>query len=223
LNFNSGLDWDESYNKESDVTKMLYKSGEMGLYATTKKLKEQPGNKFDYSSGSGNILSMIIRQSIDKKEYHNFPYRNLYDKLGMFSLVMETDAGGTFVSSSYSMASARDWARFGLFYMNNGYWNNEQILPDGWIKYTTTPASGTNYGEYGAQFWLNAGARGNSSIRLFPDAPTDMFWAEGFQGQRLFIIPSRKIVVVRLSLTLGNPLDDDLFLKHVLESLPDKD
>jgi CubicO group peptidase (beta-lactamase class C family) len=220
LGFNSGLEWNEAYNGETDVTRMLYNSGSMGEYASKNKMTVRPGTEFHYSSGSANILSMIIRNSIADSEYYNFPYHYIYDKLGMFSLVLEPDANGTFVSSSYSIATARDWARFGLFFMNDGYWNKEQILPEGWVKYTTTPVPGANYGEYGAQFWLNRGAPGNPSFRLYPGAPPDMFWAEGFQGQRLFIIPSREIVVVRLSLTLDSPLNDDIFLKHILDILP---
>ena len=138
----------------------------------------------------------------------------------MYSLVLEPDAGGTFVGSSYAYATARDWARFGLLYLNDGVWKGERILPEGWVDYSRTRAQAAPMGEYGAQFWLNLGAPDDPSKRIYPDAPTDLYWADGFEGQNVFIIPSRELVIVKLSQSTGNALDDNWLLKRLLEILP---
>ena len=133
----------------------------------------------------------------------------------MYSAIMEPDPSGTFVGSSYCFASARDWARFGLLYLNDGVWNGERILPEGWVKYTTTPATGARRREYGAQFWLNAG----DSLKTYPDVPGDCFFADGFAGQNVWIIPSKKLVVVRLACQQGNKLDENRFLAEIIKCL----
>ena len=114
---------------------------------------------------------------------------------------MEPDASGTFVGSSYSFATARDWARFGLLYLNDGVWNGEVILPAGWVTYSTTPAPAADLGKYGAQWWLNAGDPQNQQLRKYPDLPPDTYWADGFEEQYVMVIPSKKLVVVRLGVS----------------------
>jgi len=217
----SGLNWEENYAGPSDATKMLFKKREAGIYASHAPLKDEPGKNFYYSSGTTNILSWIVRNTTGDAAYHSFPYKNLFYKIGMNSMVMEPDAGGTFVGSSYAFATARDWARFGLLYLNDGMWGSVRLLPEGWVEYTTTPAIGAERGEYGAQFWLNAGASGNPENRIYPDVPTDLFWADGYEGQNVFIIPSKNLVVVKLSQSNGNYLDDNKFLSEIINALPD--
>jgi CubicO group peptidase (beta-lactamase class C family) len=220
LHANSGLKWEEKYNKESNATIMLYKEKDMAKYAMKSKLKNKSGTEFYYSSGTTNILSFIIRNTLGDTAYHRFSYAELFHKIGMYSAVLEPDGSGTFVGSSYCFASPRDWARFGLLYLNDGVWNGQRILPEGWVKYTTTPATSAKIGQYGAQFWLNAGSPGNPSSRKYPDVPTDCFWADGFEGQNLWIIPSKKLVVVRLSMEKGNKLDENKFLADIIKALP---
>jgi CubicO group peptidase (beta-lactamase class C family) len=216
LHANSGLEWVEDYGNPSGATIMLYENKDMGRYAAQSKQKFKVGEKFLYSSGTTNILSRIIREKVGKENYHNFPYEKLFYKIGMLHATFETDAGGTFVGSSYILATARDWARFGLLYLNDGVWNGERIFPEGWVKYSTTPATGAPLGEYGAQMRVNAGAAGNPEKRMFPDVPTDAFWANGFEGQSVFVVPSEKLVVVKLSLTHGSDLDENKFLSEVI-------
>jgi CubicO group peptidase (beta-lactamase class C family) len=119
----------------------------------------------------------------------------------MYLSVIEQDASGTFVYSSFSFASARDWARFGLLFLNDGVWNGERILPEGWVKYTTTPAPAAELGRYGAHWWLNAGDRKNTELRMFPDLPNDAYWADGFEEQTVMVIPSKKLIIVRLGVS----------------------
>lgn len=214
----SGLDFWEEYAKPADANRMLGEKADMGGFAASKKLRYGPGTKFYYSSGNSNIISKIIREKLDPKTYYNFPYTALFRKCGMYSMLLEPDASGTFVGSSLSYATARDWARLGLFFMQNGIVNGERLLPDGWMKDATTPAPATGQGEYGYQLWLNAGENNNPADRMFPSAPADLYYAAGYEGQHLFMIPSRKLVIVRLGLTRGRRYDADGFLKRVLAS-----
>jgi CubicO group peptidase (beta-lactamase class C family) len=138
----------------------------------------------------------------------------------MYSLVIEPDPSGTLVGSSFAWATARDWARFGLLYLNDGYWLGQRLLPEGWVEYTTTPAKAAPRGEYGAQFWLNAGQPGNPENRTFPDAPPDMFYMSGYEDQYVFIIPSENLVVVRLGLTSDNYPDYNSVIKNIIAALP---
>jgi len=129
----------------------------------------------------------------------------------MHSAIIETDMAGNFVGSSYGWANTRDWAKFGLLYLHNGNWNGEQILDQQWVKYVSTPTNGSD-GKYGAHFWLNAGGR-------YPDAPKDLFSCNGYQGQWVFIIPSKELVIVRTGLTEDPEFDVNGFLKDILNSI----
>src|SRR5579863_3353760 len=149
LRMNSGLKWWEFYGGPSDATRMLYREKDMGEYATKSKLVHKPGEVFYYSSGTANILSSIIRRTVGDSGYYRFPYQQLFYRIGMYSAVLEPDAGGTFVGSSYCYATARDWARFGLLYLQDGDWNGQRILPEGWVGFTGKGS------EYGALWWLN--------------------------------------------------------------------
>ena len=220
MHMSSGLDWEENYAGPSGATNMLFKKKDMGVYAASVAAKHEAGKVFYYSSGTTNIISRIIHETIGDEKYYRFPSEELFNKLGMYSMVMEADAGGTFVGSSYSFATARDWARFGMLYVTDGVWQNERILPEGWVKYSSTPTTGAMLGEYGAQFWLNAGAPDNPEHRTYPDVPTDLLRASGYEGQNVFIIPSKKLVVVKLSLSQGDYLDDNKFLADIITSLP---
>jgi len=194
LQMNSGLEWEEDYTKISDVTKMLYAETDMTKSQILKPLVGNPNETWNYSSGTSNLLSGIIRGKFKThQEYLDFWYSDLFDKIGMSSMVFETDLAGNYVASSYGWATTRDWAKFGLLYYNNGNWNGEQIMSENWVKYTAEPTNSSE-GVYGAQFWLNAGGH-------MPDVPKDMYFADGFQGQRVIIIPSKDLVVVRLGVT----------------------
>ncbi len=219
MQMSGGLRWEENYNKPSDATNMLYKEKDMGAFAIQIPAEHAPNTVFYYSSGSSNILSHIIRQCIPVEEYVDFPANRLFKKTGMNSAVLEPDAGGTFVGSSYSFATARDWAKFGQLYLNDGIWNGERILPEGWVQFTTTPATTHPEGMYGALWWLNAGAPGNPAKRAYPGVPTDCFWADGYEGQNIWVIPSKKLVIVRLALEHGNLLDCNKFLRDIVRAV----
>ena len=105
---------------------------------------------------------------------------------------VSTDFDGNYIGSSYAWATTRDWAKFGLLYLYHGNWNGVQVLDPSWVDFTKKPSVGSA-GVYGGHFWLNAGGK-------FPDVPKDMFSCNGFQGQRVWIIPSKDLVIVRTGL-----------------------
>jgi len=212
MQMSSGLKWNENYFWISDVTKMLNLNGDMYEQAIQSKAETAPDKKFLYSSGTTNIVAGLQRRQFeDINDYWQFPYKELFHKIGMNSAVMEPDASGTFVGSSYCFATARDWAKFGLLYLNDGLWQGERILPEGWAKYTATPASQSE-GIYGSFFWLNSGGE-------YPDVPRDGYGAKGFQGQYTYIIPSENLVVVRLGLNgIGN-FDFNEFLSNIIATV----
>lgn len=209
LQMNSGLEWDENYNEISDATKMLFLERDMTKMQEHKPLVGVPNESWNYSSGTSNLLSGILRkQFTTHQEYLDFWYTNLIDKIGMNSMVLEADLAGNYVGSSYSWATARDWAKFGLLYLHDGNWNGTQIFSKNWVDYVTKPTNGSN-GTYGAQFWLNA-------EKQFKDVPKSMYFADGYQGQRVYILPEQDLVVVRFGLSW---FDENEFLNGVLESV----
>ena len=215
LQMSSGLAWEEDYGKISDVTKMLFAKSDMAKYAISKPAAFPPDSVWYYSSGTTNIVSEIIKRSLaSHEEYLAFPRNALFNKIGMRSIVLETDASGTFVGSSYAFATPRDWARFGLLYLQNGYWGKEQILPDGWVKFSRTPARKSG-GRYGAQFWLNRGVE----QKALPGAPSDVFYCDGYNGQRIFIIPSHRLVIVRMGVSMKGEFDFDALVASVLNAV----
>lgn len=214
LQMNSGLDWVEDYGTISNATVMLYQKDNVYDYAIQSKLATPPGNKWYYSSGTTNILSGLIRNQFDSnEEYWRFPYDSLFYPLGMRSITFEPDADGIYVGSSYSFASARDWARFGLLYQNNGYYNGKQVLPTDWTSYSTKEAQGSD-GEYGAQLWLNL------SQKTLPNCPQEVYYMDGYNGQRVFIVPSKDLVVVRLGVSKSKEeFNFDQFLSRVISTI----
>lgn len=212
LQMNSGLEWVENYNRISDVTRMLYFDEDVTKTQLEKELVSTPNNSWNYSSGTTNLLSRIARMQFKThQEYLDFWYTALIDKIGMHTMVLETDVVGNYIGSSYSWATARDWAKFGLLYLNEGNWNGEQILTPEWVKYTAEPTNTSN-GIYGAQFWLNAGG-------VYPNVSKDLYSCNGYQGQYVFIIPSKNLVVVRFGLAKEPGFNIDTFLSEIIASI----
>jgi CubicO group peptidase (beta-lactamase class C family) len=212
LHMNSGLEWVEDYNTISDVTNMLFTADDISKVQLDKPLIGTPNQHWNYSSGTTNLLSRFIRNQFKThQEYLDFWYADLIDKVGMHSMVIETDMSGNYVGSSYGWATARDWAKFGLLYLHKGNWNGEQLINESWVDYSSTPTNGSN-GAYGAHFWLNAGG-------AYPNAPRDLYSCNGYQGQHVFIIPSKDMVIVRMGLTEAPEFDFDTFLKEILSSI----
>jgi CubicO group peptidase (beta-lactamase class C family) len=209
LQMNSGLEWDENYDEISDATKMLFLERDMTKMQEEKELKSETNFSWNYSSGTSNLLSGILRnQFTTHQEYLDFWYTDFIDKIGMNSMVLETDLTGNYVASSYAWATTRDWAKFGLLYLHNGDWNGEALFTKKWVDYVTTPTPTSN-GTYGAQFWLNA-------ENQFKEVPKNMYFADGYQGQRVYVLPDQELVIVRFGLS---GFAENVFLKGVLESI----
>ena len=185
LRMSSGLEWVEAYDERpvSDVNIMLLLKPDMAAFVASKSLAAKPDTVWHYSSGTTNLIQRIIRDRLGTREaYWEFPRRELFNKIGMRSAVWETDASGTFIGSSYLYATARDYARFGLLYLNDGVWQGERILPEGWVAYSTTPTPAAPQGQYGAHFWLNGGKDSNpAGRRLSPTAGGHIF-RQGLSG-----------------------------------------
>jgi CubicO group peptidase (beta-lactamase class C family) len=212
LNMNSGLEWEEDYTKISDVTQMLFLDVDMSKSQINKPLAGKTNATWNYSSGTTNLLSGILRKQFKThQEYLDFWYSDLIDKIGMHSMLVETDMAGNYVGSSYSWATTRDWSKFGLLYLHKGNWNGEQILDESWVRFAATPTNTSN-GKYGAHFWLNAGGK-------FPDVPKDMFYCSGYQGQMVAIFPSHDLVIVRMGLKEDPEFDFNGLLSGIVGSL----
>ena len=192
LHMSSGLAFGENYiSPLSDVAVMLFGTGDSASLAADKPLVADPGTKWHYSSGTTNIISKIIRDTFGKAqgEYLDFPRRALFNRIGMKSAVVEPDASGTFVGSTFMYATARDWARFGLLYLQEGLWGRERVLPEGWTKYCTTPAPASPGKEYAAHFWLSVPREFRAADRPDPRIPGDAYHTVGYDGQFISVDP----------------------------------
>lgn len=224
LQASSGLEWSESYFLPgADFHNMFILSDDKAGYAMRRGLRHGPGEFFEYSSGTTNILSKIIRETVGDETYHRFPYEKLFLKIGMNRALIEPDASGTFVASSYGYASARDWARLGLLYLNDGVWNGERILPEGWVQYSTTPAPAAKLREYGAQMWLNLGEEAHPGNVKYPGLPGEAVLFEGFERNFVVLVPSKQLIVVRLGVTHGGNFNIADLVTRIMDGLPDAD
>lgn len=191
MQMQSGLQWNENYGNRSDVNLMLHRETDMGLFALNKPLENAPGTVWYYSSGSTNIVMRYLRGLFrTDEEFLLYIRERLFAPLGITNPHFEPDMSGTPVGSSYLYVTARDFARFGQLFLDDGCVAGRRILPEGWVDYTVTPASASE-GAYGAFFWLNRN-------HVCPDAPEDMFSCQGHDGQEIYIIPSKELVVVVL-------------------------
>lgn len=212
LRMQSGLAWEEDYFKISDVTRMLFLASDMTLALKNNTVVAPPTEIWNYSSGTTNLLSGILRNQFNThQEYLDFPYTELIDKIGMNSMILETDLVGNYVGSSYAWATTRDWAKFGLLYLHNGNWNGERLFSKDWVEYITKPTVNSD-GKYGAHFWLNAEGH-------YTDIPKEVYSVNGFQGQRVFIIPSKDLVVVRTGLEEQTDEQFNTLLKEIIQSI----
>jgi CubicO group peptidase (beta-lactamase class C family) len=195
LEMRDGLDFAEEYvdAEASDVLQMLFGAGrpDMAAYAADRPLAAEPGTRFNYSSGTSNLLSGIVARLLGPGEpYRRFLAERLFDPLGMTSATTVFDDAGTWVAASYAYATARDYARFGLLYLRDGVWAGRRLLPEGWVDHGRRPRSvDPDDGDfYGAHWWTREG-------------PYGTFWAAGHDGQYIDICPDLDLVLVRMGRT----------------------
>jgi len=203
LRMQSGIRWDETYDLGTPITRMLYLEGDMGSYVASLPLDHEPGTFQQYSSGSTNLLCSVLASRTGAGA--DMPNQYLLGPLGLSSAVFEPDAAGTPVCSSYLWATPRDWAAIGQFALQNGEWNGKQLLPEDWMatSLTVPDVATTDDPGYGMGWRVNAMPDG--SLR-WPSLPEDTFYASGHDGQKVIVVPSEGLVVVRMGFT---PVADD--------------
>ena len=217
-----GLDHQEGYAPWSAVPRMLWGAKDVPAYAGSVPLEAPPGTRFRYLSATTNILSALLRaQFDDDRAYWRYPHATLFEPIGAHSAVMESDASGNFIASSYLWATPRDWARIGEVLRRDGLLGDRRVFAAGWQRFATDPpplddplADG-----YGAHVWL-AGAQRGSSCGPEHGLPPDTLMLSGHWGQVVAAIPSREAVIVRLGMTPDrNLFSRCAFVRSILASL----
>ncbi len=210
LHMNSGLYWEEVYDQISTATNMLYNSDDMVAYVSSQALQNGPGTLWKYSSGTSNLLMELARRQFSSDlEFYDYVH-DFFEELGMHSAFIEPDESGNLIGSSYGYASARDWARFGKLYLDDGFTNNKQLIDTSWVDFSRTAVDDKNP-QYGGHFWLRANM--DNSYEL----PDDLYSANGFQGQYVIIIPSHDLVLVRLG--NNDAFEVERFVKSTIDAL----
>ncbi len=221
LQMTSGLEFGEEHVFPlGDSLRMLFAEPDAAAFVRDLPMGAAPGTRWEYTSGTTNLLMWVLREALEPEaDWLAFPREVLFEPLGMHSAVLEPDAYGTFLGSSFMFATARDWARFGQLYLQDGQWDGEQILPEGWVALTRQPAPHAPKGRYGAHFWLNRGDP-ETGERPWPKLPDDAYAALGYQGQEIVIVPSEELVAVRLGLSRPSEAwDRERFVGGVIELL----
>jgi CubicO group peptidase (beta-lactamase class C family) len=221
LNMSSGLDSGPAGNRTDDV---YLGGGRVVDHAITRRLIAAPGTRWTYANNDTLIAMRALREKIGKdKKYLAFPFERVLHPLGMNHTFLETDWNGDFIMSSQVWTTARDLARLGLLYLNDGVWEGERIIPKGWADFVATPAAsqpplqradGSQIGGYGAQFWLFGARHG---------LPPGTYAALGNRGQHLVIIPARNMLIIRRGFddNGGARFDIMSFAHDVLAALPE--
>lgn len=195
LSMRDGLDFLEEYEigRESNILEMLWGEGQenMAAYAAKQPLAHEPDTRFYYSSGSTNILSRIVADQVGYGEkFNEYLHSRLFDPLGMHDPVAGFDGAGVFVASSFLHAQALDFAKFGLLYLRGGQWDTQQLVSRDWAATAQVPFSldEKDGSFYSWQWWVSGDHYGT-------------YWASGYEGQRIIVVPALDAVVVRLGHT----------------------
>lgn len=195
MRMTSGLDLDET-NSGFDATSRMFLHRDMAGYAVKARLIAPVGSRWRYSSATTQLLARIIRDAVGGPEQTlALAWRELFNPLGMRHVTLEFDGTGTLQGASNMLASARDWARFGLLYLNDGVIGRKRLLHEDWVDFCIAASPGS---DYAAGFWTNRSEHPNAQGRVRLGIPRDAFFASGDLGQRVVILPSHKLVIVRL-------------------------
>ena len=213
LEFSSGLDWKETYenqsNQVSSVLAMLYGEGrqDKSAFVASHRLRDAPGTTYAYSSGDSVLLAGVLDRALRPALGEAYPWTLLFDVLGMRSAALERDAAGVPVGSSYFYATPRDLAKLGFLYLNDGCWEGQRLLPEGWVAastavstpFRTRPLNHAPGDVQGRSIWLNRPVPEQHVEKPWPSVPDDAFAARGHWGQSITVIPSLDMVVVRVA------------------------
>ncbi|MGJ4951036.1 serine hydrolase domain-containing protein [Bradyrhizobium sp. HKCCYLS20291] len=192
------------------VNRMKFIEPDRAAFAESMPLETTPGGVSNYHDGNTVILSHLIRDAAggSAADVIRFAQRELFEPLGMHNVTIEFDAAGTPEGSSQMLASARDWARLGQLYLDDGVVGGRRILPAGWVDYVSTPTPGAFVG-LGAGFWTNRGDSFGANYRISHGWPRDAFFAKGTIGQYVVVIPSERLVIARFGRTVNWPPEAD--------------
>jgi CubicO group peptidase (beta-lactamase class C family) len=204
LRMRSGLGFSEIYHDPlSDVTRMIFCEPDAAAFAARRSLAHAPGLHWQYASGTSNLLSRVLRRTFaSDTDYHRYPQQALFGPAGMRSASIGTDAAGNFVGSSFMFASAGDWARLGQLLLNDGMWEGQRLLPEGWTEFSTRVTPQSPAGRYGAHWWRRMSPEFGGESAAAKHIPEDAFFALGHEGQTVSVIPSKKLVLVRLGMSI---------------------
>ena len=195
MRMTSGLDLDET-NSGFDPSTRMYLYRNMSAFAVNTRMIAPIGTRFHYSSATTQILARIVRDLTGGPEQSlAFAWRELFNPLGMRNVTLEFDGSGTLQGANYMLASARDWAKLGLLYLNDGVVGGKKILHPDWVDFC---AAATLDSDYAAGFYTNRSEHPDAKGRVALGFPRDSFFASGLLGQRIVIMPSQRMVVVRL-------------------------
>ena len=190
LQMSSGLDFVEDYDpnslESSDIIQMVVFKQNQLRYAVNRPAKNEPGSTWSYSSGDTMLLSGVL-EKVTGMEVTEYAEVKLFEPLGIDQVEWWQDARSNTLTYCCVDTTSRDFARFGLLYLHEGMWGDQQVVPSEWVADSVTPAP--TYEGYGYQWWLT----GVTASGL----PEDTFSARGHDGQYIYIIPSLDLVVVR--------------------------
>jgi CubicO group peptidase (beta-lactamase class C family) len=213
LSMTTGFDFSERYFPGDDVTDMLYRQPGMWRSAPDTGHAFPPGEQWAYSSGDINTASLMWQQSLQGEPYPDWIQTHFSEPLALTEIVLEPDASGVQVGSSYAYLTPRDWARMGQLWLD-AWHDRSEVISTAWQRLAVTPGTAEGGEIYGLGFWLN------TENRAFPSAPENTFHAGGNSGQFVVVIPEKELVVVRLGLTLNESRADiDALLADVLRAL----
>jgi CubicO group peptidase (beta-lactamase class C family) len=189
-------------------------------WAATRPQQWPPNTIGRYRNCDPVLINYLVRLGVEGKgeEYLSFPRRALFDKIGIRNMVAEADPYGDFLLQGYELGSGRDWARLGNLYLQDGVWNGERILPEGYAKFVSTVApawAADGRPVYGGFFWINGDER-------FP-IPKEAYYMSGAGGQETIIIPSHGLVVARLGHYKGASAGEEALKKALallMEAVP---
>lgn len=233
LTMSSGLEWNEGYEGNplrSQVIRMLYTEGftDMATYVSRRNQIYKPGTHFQYSSGETNLLMGFFRDVVGKDKYQDFPWVELFNPLKIKKVTWQQDQLGTFVGSSYLFMRARDFAKLGYLYLHKGKWKETQMIEEEYIQKSLIPNPGFlntkledewNRHSYGMHWWLNADLPEKKETRIYPDVPSDAFFALGHHGQTLAVIPSLDLIIVRYGSDKKENIDRNKLVSLVVQAV----
>jgi hypothetical protein len=204
MRMTSGLALDET-DDPRNPSEQMFQHDDMAAFVLNAPLIAAPGKRWAYSSATTQILARIIRDAVGGPEQTlSFAWRELFNPLGMRNVTLAFDGSGTLQGADNMLASARDWARFGLLYLNDGKIGGKRILHEEWVDFITWATLDT---DYAAGFWTNNSEHPQALARVRRGIPRDAYYASGTLGQRCVIIPSQHMVVVRMGDSVGRTGD----------------